>query len=95
MTQLDYLIDEIKKHNEIILDINISEIKNAILSNNITDKKIRKQHIKNIHKQIREKKELANNMICPKCGNKLVEKTGKYGNFIGCSNFPKCKYTRN
>ena len=42
VTQLDYLIDEIKKHNEIILDINISEIKNAILSNNITDKKIRK-----------------------------------------------------
>lgn len=95
VTQLDYLINEIKKYNEIILDININEIKNSILSNNITDKKIRKQHIKNIHRQIKMKEELANSMICPKCGSKLVERNGKYGKFIGCSNFPKCKYTRN
>ena len=30
---------------------------------------------------------------CPKCGGLLVERTGKYGIFIGCSNYPKCKYT--
>jgi hypothetical protein len=28
---------------------------------------------------------------CPKCGAKLVLKTGKYGKFFGCSKFPKCK----
>lgn len=32
---------------------------------------------------------------CPQCGGKLVEKTGKYGKFMGCSNYPKCKYTEN
>lgn len=32
-------------------------------------------------------------MICPKCGGKLIERTGKYGKFIGCSNYPKCKFT--
>ena len=37
----------------------------------------------------------ANDMICPKCGNKLVIRNGSRGKFIGCSNFPKCKYTRN
>ena len=31
--------------------------------------------------------------ICPQCGNKLVEKEGKFGKFLGCSDFPKCKYT--
>ncbi len=31
--------------------------------------------------------------ICPKCGNKLIEKEGKFGKFLGCSTFPKCKYT--
>jgi len=31
--------------------------------------------------------------ICPKCGGKLVDRTGKYGDFIGCSNYPKCRYT--
>lgn len=33
--------------------------------------------------------------ICPNCGGKLREKNGRFGKFIGCSNFPKCGYTRN
>lgn len=32
---------------------------------------------------------------CSKCGGKLVERTGKFGTFYGCSNYPKCKYTTN
>ena len=31
---------------------------------------------------------------CPKCGHNLVIRVGKYGKFIACSNFPKCKYTQ-
>ena len=31
--------------------------------------------------------------ICPKCGGNLVRRKGRYGEFIACSNFPKCKYT--
>ena len=29
---------------------------------------------------------------CPLCGEFLLEKRSKYGNFYGCSAFPKCKY---
>lgn len=36
-----------------------------------------------------------NDMICPKCGSRLVIRNGNRGKFIGCSNFPKCRYTRN
>ncbi|MGG7047477.1 MULTISPECIES: type I DNA topoisomerase [unclassified Campylobacter] len=32
---------------------------------------------------------------CPECGGELVERSGKFGKFIACSNFPKCKYSRN
>lgn len=32
--------------------------------------------------------------VCPQCGEKLVERDGRYGRFIGCSGFPKCRYTR-
>lgn len=32
---------------------------------------------------------------CPYCGGKLVQRKGPYGNFLGCSNYPECKYTRN
>ncbi len=32
---------------------------------------------------------------CPTCGNgRLSLKTGRYGAFIGCSNYPECRYTR-
>jgi HJR/Mrr/RecB family endonuclease len=30
---------------------------------------------------------------CPRCGGAVVERTGKFGAFYGCSNYPKCKYT--
>ncbi|MCQ3035365.1 MAG: type I DNA topoisomerase [Bacilli bacterium] len=29
---------------------------------------------------------------CPVCGSPLVVQTGKYGEFVSCSNFPKCKF---
>jgi len=29
---------------------------------------------------------------CPRCGGKLSVRKGRYGMFIGCSNYPKCKY---
>lgn len=32
--------------------------------------------------------------ICPECGSKLIEKNGRNGRFIGCSGFPRCRYTR-
>ncbi|MCR4716726.1 MAG: topoisomerase DNA-binding C4 zinc finger domain-containing protein, partial [Lachnospiraceae bacterium] len=32
--------------------------------------------------------------VCPECGSKLIEKNGRNGRFIGCTGFPKCKYTR-
>jgi len=32
--------------------------------------------------------------VCPQCGKKMVVKLGKYGRFLSCSNFPKCKYAR-
>lgn len=31
--------------------------------------------------------------VCPKCGKTLTERNGKYGKFLGCTGFPKCKYT--
>lgn len=33
-------------------------------------------------------------IICPQCGGKLVERNGKYSKFIGCSNYPKCTFTK-
>ena len=32
---------------------------------------------------------------CPSCGGWLDMKMGKFGRFLGCSNYPDCDYTRN
>lgn len=39
-------------------------------------------------------------MICPKCGGKLVSRVAKKGNyagkeFYGCCNYPDCRYIEN
>lgn len=31
---------------------------------------------------------------CPECGNPLVIRKGKYGEFVACSNYPECKYIK-
>lgn len=49
-----------------------------------------RQHVQNIRDT---QKELSKN-ICPRCGGKLVLRTGNNGSFYGCSNYPKCKFTK-
>lgn len=51
----------------------------------------KKEHIKNIKTARRN----INNNICPRCGGELVLRKGPDGSsFFGCSNFPKCKFTK-
>lgn len=33
--------------------------------------------------------------LCPKCGGELTRRNGRYGEFYGCLEFPKCRYTEN
>ena len=93
VTQVDFLKDLILSYKDEIVFEDINIISDKLMELNITDKKSRKRHIKRIKNKLKVKEE--NKMICPKCGNKLVERNGKNGAFIGCSNFPKCKYTCN
>ncbi len=36
--------------------------------------------------------EVVEGRTCPECGSKLHIKPGRYSKFIGCSNYPKCKF---
>ena len=49
-----------------------------------------KEHIYNI----REQQCNLERGICPRCGGNLVLRNGKYGDFWGCSNYPKCKFIK-
>lgn len=49
-----------------------------------------KEHVKSIKQTQID----LNNNICPRCGGKLVLRNGKAGCFYGCTNYPKCKFTK-
>ncbi|MBI3903911.1 MAG: type I DNA topoisomerase [Nitrosomonadales bacterium] len=56
---------------------------------------------KGFHKLIADKKDVDRpgtevlEEACPKCGKPLSKRLGKRGNFIGCTGYPECDYTRN
>lgn len=60
----------------------IQTMANRLLSLTEKDAAEKQQHIDNIQTK------------CPFCGNDLVLRKGKYGEFWGCSTYPKCKFTR-
>ncbi|NBH14698.1 DNA polymerase III subunit epsilon [Lachnospiraceae bacterium] len=33
-------------------------------------------------------------ILCPKCGAEMVKRSGKFGEFYGCSDYPRCRGTR-
>ena len=42
-----------------------------------------------------KKEELPTDLICEKCGSKMIIKWGRMGQFLACSNYPECKNTKN
>lgn len=71
----------------------LNRIVDNIYLKNIVSKGDRKQHVVDIQMKVRENNAKINSHICPRCGGNLVPRNGRYGYFIGCSNYPKCKYT--
>ncbi len=59
----------------------------------VTDKNRKREHVHEVRQQVAEKERLEANGICPRCHGQLVMRKGRYGHFIGCSNYPNCKYT--
>ncbi len=51
------------------------------------------KHISKIYQKKEKEYENIKNNICPKCKGYLIERKGKYGIFLGCSNYPRCHFT--
>lgn len=50
-------------------------------------------HIMKVRQNIVRKEMQISQHICPRCGGKLIDRHGKYGHFLGCNNYPHCKFT--
>ncbi|MEK7257057.1 MAG: DNA topoisomerase, partial [Bacteroidota bacterium] len=55
-----------------------------------------KENLLKKEKEINKKEltETATKEVCNKCGSPMVEKLGRFGKFIACSNYPECKNTK-
>ena len=71
----------------------VNTIKTILESSVVTEKGSRKEHVKNIRKNIAEKELKKKNLICPRCNGELKLRNGKNGKFYGCSNYPRCRFT--
>ena len=72
----------------------VQRIVDRISSSNIITEGSREEHIRNIQVGQQNRELAIANGICPKCGSNLVERKGRYGRFMGCSNYPQCKFTQ-
>ncbi len=45
-------------------------------------------------KILEQKQKTQPQILCPKCGAEMVRRSGKFGEFYGCSDFPRCRGTR-
>lgn len=71
------------------------QIYSKLINSNIKGWVAKKNHIESIKNPGAKKNynyKLAVN-LCPRCGGNLVRRKGRYGDFTGCDNYPRCKYT--
>ncbi|HSO57035.1 MAG TPA: NERD domain-containing protein [Paenisporosarcina sp.] len=71
----------------------VRKVAEMIRAANCINNKLSKVHVQTIKRDQQIIKEKISQNICPKCDNVLIEKRGKNGNFTGCSNYPKCRFT--
>lgn len=78
-----------------LTDSKIEEYYNEIMENKITDEETIKNHKSNVRQYVECNNQLIAKNKCPRCDTgKLIVKKGKYGEFLGCTNYPKCRYTK-
>ena len=71
----------------------LNKIQTILESSELKERNARKEHIKNIKQNVREKKIKMANLICPRCNGELKLRNGRNGKFYGCSNYPRCRFT--
>jgi hypothetical protein len=71
----------------------VDKMANQLLSLQLNSKEQKKEHIQYAKDKKNFSKSALQQGICPYCGALLKVREGKYGAFIGCSRYPKCKYT--
>lgn len=84
----------IRSFKEVVFsNSDVKDIANQIQKSNMLGLDVKMEHVRNIRSIINEKQQAIQYGSCPKCTTgKLTERSGPYGRFKGCSNFPRCTF---
>ena len=74
-------------------DSEVSEVVSRLVQSDVRDIIDNKTHVRNIQTKKKEYNKKLDSGICPRCGGALIKREWKFGEFYGCSNYPKCKFT--
>jgi len=80
--------------NKVLNSDNVHAIVKLLQNEKINYATIKKEHAEVINRKKIEIENAFAGGMCPKCAGTLIERNGKYGKFIGCSNYPHCKFTK-
>ena len=88
------LIETIMRYQTMYLsDDEVKKVVDILLQKDVSEFVDNKTHVNNIYAYRAEVNHKIASGVCPKCGGVLVKRTGRYGSFYGCSNYPKCRFT--
>lgn len=93
MSQLKGLILDYRQ--EMIPRDDVAFIFNRLRNLSIVGEAVENRHIQSIGERLTEKEMAMRNGRCPRCGGELKLRSGRFGSFYGCSNYPKCRFTCN
>ena len=84
----------IKQYRDVILSSDqMGFYRRRLLEVISTSESDRKEHLGNVYRN-KERRDIAvASGKCPRCGGTLVLRTGRYGQFYGCSNYPRCRFS--
>lgn len=83
----------IKGKEDVLDEKKKQDIFSFISKNQHSGKEARSEHKQQVKAYKESVEKMKNEKICPYCKTNLVLRKGKFGEFYGCSNYPKCKYT--
>lgn len=85
----------IKRYDEKIIEAeDIAKITGKLQQESKSGFTANKEHVQSVRNKQYEMQNLSLGSKCPKCSGTLVERNGKYGPFLACSNYPKCKFSK-
>ena len=88
----DILLYILSFEEKVIDEETANKISQLIISANVNCEEKREEHLENVYRRKDERDELVLSGRCPKCGGELIERYGRYGRFLGCKNYPNCRY---